>query len=255
MLNIDEKDLESLLGRKKDKIERAKFGGTSEIISAVVFAITLCLSDFSNVTIIPPLYFKIVTWIIALIMLAVGIRMLAQNIKKHYTVKKLYNEIVNLDPNIKLTNYKREDEHPFNIIIIKNNINGGYLQFKSKRWGCWLFPNYHCLDKNFDQKQEADSIIKHLKDNLGITVTADDIDYIGNEIDPKYSVPDEIYKFYNFHYFQVNRVERYSKRKRSFVYNGYKYSWKTLDQLYDNEDIVDKNKGVLDYVRKHCDIN
>lgn len=43
MLNIDEKDLESLLERRKYKIERAKFGGTSEIISAVVFAIILAM--------------------------------------------------------------------------------------------------------------------------------------------------------------------------------------------------------------------
>lgn len=192
-------------------------------------------------------------------MLAVGIRILAKNIKNHYTVKKLHNEIVNLDPNIKLANCKRKDEHPFNIIIIKNNINSGYLQFKSKRWGCWLFPNYHCLDKKFDEDFDEDkeiiSIIKHLKDDLRITVTDDDIDYIGNEINRKPSVPDEIYKSYNFHYFQVNHVKLYPKRKRPFFRNGHKYSWKTLDQLYDDEDIVDKNEGVLDYVRKHCDIS
>ena len=59
MLNINTDELKLLLKDRKNKIERPKYNGMSEIISSISIIITLCLADFSQITLIKPLYFDI----------------------------------------------------------------------------------------------------------------------------------------------------------------------------------------------------
>ena len=62
MLNIDENKLRLLLEQKRKMLEQKKYDGIGEIISSISLMITLVLSDFSQLTIIEPLYFKIIAW-------------------------------------------------------------------------------------------------------------------------------------------------------------------------------------------------
>lgn len=246
MLNIDEDKLKLLLKDQKNKIERPKYNGLSDILSGFSIILTLCFADFSQVTIINPLYFQIGAWILAICILLFGICSFIGSIRNFYSVDSLYSEIADLDPNT---------EHPFNIVLIKSSPESGkYLLFKSTRWSCWLFPNYHCLASAFDIEAEKAHINKCLKRDLNasnnITIT-----YLGNIISNKYSVGDKINKKYNFHFFEISTIEIQSAKKYSFRSNGKKYCWKTLDQMYSSKNIVKKNSDVLDYVRKNCDVN
>ena len=110
MLHINENDLKILLLNRKNKIESPKYNGIGEIISSISIMITLCLADFSQISIINPLYFKLGAWILSLIILIFGVFQFIKSIFCIYSINNLYSEIADLDPNI---------EHPFNIILIK----------------------------------------------------------------------------------------------------------------------------------------
>lgn len=245
MLNIDENQLKLLLEQKRKMLERKKYDGIGEIISSISLMITLILSDFSQLTIIKPLYFKIIAWGISIVILAYGSYKLIRSIKI-YSIDQLYSEIADIDPKI---------EHPFNIIVIRNSRdNGKYLVFRSKRWKCWLFPNYHCLNGNFSKTKELKYINECIKRDLKISEEIE-FKYIGNKISEKYSVGDKVRKKYNFHYFEATNMVIDFNNKRTFRFNGKNYRWMTLDHMYSNKNIVKKNGDVLDYVRRMCDIS
>lgn len=246
MLNIDETQLKLLLEKKRKQLEKPKYDGIGEIISSISLFITLSLADFGNLKLIKPLYFKIIAWGIAIIVLLYGLYKIIKSIAGAYSVYKLYSEIADIDPKI---------EHPFSIIVIRNNSESGkYLLFKSKRWKCWLFPNYHCSNDIFNKAEEVRYIKGCLKRDLDIS-NEFDLKYIGNEISEKYSVGDQMQKKYNFHFFQAVDITINNNNKRPFRYNGKKYCWKTLDQMYSNKNMRRKNKDVLDYIRRMCDIS
>lgn len=246
MLKIEEEQLKLLLEKRKNLLGTPKYNGMGDIISSVSLMVTLLLSDFNNLTVLKPLYFKIGAWIVTLAIFFVGLFKLIRSMRNSYRVEQLYSEIADIDP---------DTEHPFDIIVIKSPLEGGkYLVFKSVRWGCWLFPNYHCLPGTFQPEKERGHIRDAIKRDL-IPSGKFQIKYLGNRISKKYSVGDKVNKKYNFHYFQVETktVILHSKRKRRF--NGKTYSWKTLDEMYRNKNIRKKNEDVLDYVRQTCDIS
>ena len=161
MLNIDENQLKLLLEKKRKMLEQKKYDGIGESISSISLMITLVLSDFSQLTIIKPLYFKIIAWGISIVILTYGIYTFIKSIKI-YSVDQLYSEIADIDPKI---------EHSFNIVVIRDSReNGKYLVFKSKRWNCWLFPNYHCLNAIFSKAKELKYITECIKRDLKICI-------------------------------------------------------------------------------------
>lgn len=245
MLNIEENQLKLLLEHKRKMLERKKYDGIGEIISSVSLMITLTLSDFSKITIIKPLFFSIVAWGISIVILTYGGYTFIKSIKI-YSVDQLYDEIADLDPNIK---------HPFNIVVIRNNQeNGDYLVYKSKRWKCWLFPDYHCLNDNFSEVKELKYINECIKRDLKISEEIE-FKYLGNAPSHKFSVGDKVMKKYHFYYFEATNIAMNFNNKRTFCCNGKKFCWKTLDQMYSDRKIVKNNKDVLDYVRRMCDIS
>ena len=139
MLNIDENQLKLLLEKKRKMLEQKKYDGIGESISSISLMITLVLSDFSQLTIIKPLYFKIIAWGISIVILTYGIYTFIKSIKI-YSVDQLYS-----------------------VVIRDSRENGKYLVFKSKRWNCWLFPNYHCLNAIFSKAKELKYITECIK--------------------------------------------------------------------------------------------
>lgn len=246
MLHIDEDKLKLLLLNKKTRIETPKYSGIGEIISGISIIITLCLSDYSQISIINPLYFKISAWLIAIGILIYGTIMLVKSILNFYSIDKLYSEIADLDPQI---------EKPFNILLIKSNIKSGkYLLFKNERWNCWFFPTYLCSNDLFSLVEEIPYIKNCLKRDLGLSQNLN-IEYIGSHISNKYSFSDKKYKKYHFYYFIIEYINLNINKKYIFNLNGKKYCWKTLDKMYASKNFVKKNKDVLDYVRQKCDIS
>lgn len=246
MLNIDENQLKLLLERNRKVLERPKYDGVGEIVSSLSLLITLALADFSHLTVIKPLYFNIIAWGISFAILVYGIYTFIKSITEIYSIDQLYSEIADIDPDI---------EHPFSIVVIRNSHESGkYLVFKSKRWGCWLFPNYHCLNGVFSKTKELRHIKECIKRDLNISEETD-LKYIGSKKSEKYSIGDKVRKKYNFHYFQAINIVIDFNGKKTFYHNGKKYCWKTMDQMYSDKNIIKKNGDVLDYVRHICDIS
>ena len=245
MLNIDENQLKLFLEQKRKVLERKKYDGIGEIIAAISLMITLALSDFSKLKFIKPGHFKFVTWGIAGAILVYGIYEFVRSLKI-YSIEQLYSELTDLDP---------QKEHPFDIIVLRSSSEDGkYLVFKSKRWKCWLFPNYHCLEGEFSKSKELRYVRECVKRDINIGGELQ-FKYIGNKVSKKYSVGDRVRKKYNFHYFQGIDINVGEKQKGRFRYKGKTYTWKTLDEMYSDKNIVKKNKDVLDYVRHMCDIS
>ncbi|MGN1161818.1 MAG: hypothetical protein ACI4SX_06190, partial [Candidatus Fimenecus sp.] len=119
MLNIDENKLKLLLEKKRKNLERPKYSGKGELISGFSLAITLVLADFSNVTVIKPIYFELVAWIITISIISFGMYSFVKSIICFIPIENLYSEIADIDPST---------EHPFNIVLIMNsNKSGKYL--------------------------------------------------------------------------------------------------------------------------------
>lgn len=246
MIEIDETELKLLLEKRKKFINSSNIVELGEIISGISLLITLLVTDCNEITFMPPLYFEIIVWIITVSILGHGIYQLIASKKYSYSIKNLYDEIVDLDP---------KTEHSFNIIIFRNiHEKGKYLLFFSKRWKCYFFPNYRCQDGKFDENVEIKRIKANIKRDLKITDRMN-IKYIGEKESRKFSYSDKITKKYQFHFFEIDNGILPNNSKSVFKFNGKKYCWKTMDQMYSNKNIVKKNQDVLDYIRSKCDIN
>ena len=161
MLEIDETELKLLLEKRKKFINGSNFAEFGEIISGISLAITLLVTDCSKITFMPSLYFELIVWAITASILGHGIYRLIVSKKHSYSIKNLYDEVVDLDP---------KTEHSFNIVVFRNiHEKGKYLLFYSKRWQCWLFPNYRCQDGKFDENAETKQIKANIKRDLKIT--------------------------------------------------------------------------------------
>ena len=103
----------------------------------------------------------------------------------------MYDEVVDLDP---------KTEHSFNIVVFRNiHEKGKYLLFYSKRWQCWLFPNYRCQDGKFDENAEIKQIKANIKRDLKITDRMN-VKYIGEKESRKFSYSDKVTKKFQFHF-------------------------------------------------------
>lgn len=241
MIKIEKKDLKLFLEERRKKLEIKRFSGIGEIVSGVSLIITLLCSDFNNALGMSAIYFEFSAWLITFVVLFVGVYSLIKGMMNPYTINKLYDEIIELDT---------ENKHIFNIIVLKNsNKEGRYLLFKSKRWGCKLFPNYKALGENYDKTKEQNNICKMLSDDIGVCKESLNIQYRGYMDSEKYSFGDKVNKKYVFHFYFVE-LNGYEKLKnRSFKYNGKKFYWMTIDKMLNNKNIKKKNKDVIDYVR------
>lgn len=110
------------------------------------------------------------------------------------------------------------------------------------------------MDEKVNINKEKESITIRLQRDLDISRNVN-LKYIDSERSNKYSYGDAINNNYRFYYFEVIDTKLECMKKNTFKCNGKKYSWKTLDQMYSDKNIVKKNKDVLDFLRRNFDIN
>lgn len=247
MLTLDEEKLKVLLLNRKSHLERSKLDGVSEIISSISLIVTLALGDFSVISFMDPSLFQLVAWVIAFAILLLGAIQLIRNNWRRFSVENLYNEIADLDPCT---------EHGFCIAIIRNpNRGGNYLLFYSKRWRCWLFPNYSCEPCIIDPEKRKENFEKKVKRDFGIS-EGFSVKYIGDKLSNKFSYGDKVEKKYHFFFYEVSGGFQLKRKMLSRLsQSGKKCCWKTTDQMYSSRAIRKKNSDVIDFVRKKCEIN
>lgn len=242
MIRIEEDRLRSFLLNRKEKIEKNSFSGVGEIISSLSLIITILCSNFKDVLFIKALYLEIVSWIIAIIVLGVGIFIFFSGKLNRYTTEKLYNEVIELDEN-KINAY--------NIVFLKNNqTDGKYLLFYSQRWKCNLFLNYKALNaNNYNTNDEINNVAKMFSNDTGMSCNNSDINYIDKMHSKKFSYGDKVEKQYIFYFYSINIQVPANMQNTKFCCNGNKFCWMTLNDMYKNKNIIKKNQDVLDFIR------
>lgn len=96
---------------------------------------------------------------------------------------------------------------------------GKYLLFYSKRWKCWLFPNYRCQDGKFNENAEIKQIKANIKRDLKITDRMN-VKYIGEKESRKFSYSDKVTKKFQFHFFEIDNGILPNNSESVFKLNG-----------------------------------
>ena len=139
--------------------------------------------------------------------------------------------------------YIGEKYHEFSLVAITNP-EGKFMQIYDERWKCWLFPYFRTVDPN---KENVDNSISEL---LKLDVVSS---YVTYAIHCKYSVSDEVYKRYKHTLYKVSMddIPEYMSSD-SFILNGKTCSWKSLEELENDSNTMDKNDDIIAFVKTRC---
>jgi mRNA-degrading endonuclease toxin of MazEF toxin-antitoxin module len=133
--------------------------------------------------------------------------------------------------------------HEFSLLAITNS-EGKYLQLYDQRWKCWLFPYYRTKEPN------KENIDKHASELLKMDVTTS---YVTRAPHCKYSESDKVYKQYKhtLYRFSLNEVPEYM-RGDVFELENNKYSWKSIEELESDGNVMSKNDDIIAFVKTKC---
>lgn len=246
-IEIENEQLKLYLQQRKKMIELKKFSGIGEIISGISLIITLLCSDFKD-SIIHAQAINIIFFIISLSILGYGIFMLINSLINYFTIEICYRDICELD---------QKSKHRQNIIVMTDNSEKGrYLLVYNLPWKCYLFPSYIGKVSNSEDQE-----ISHFKplflESIGIKNNSIiELKHIGELDSRKINCAEKSYMNYNFHFYRVKvkNLDQVFNKKR-FKYNGQKFIWMTLAEMYKSRNIMKKNRDVVEYVNDHIGIS
>lgn len=241
MINVNENEVKELLNSKKIYIETPKYYGVGEIVSGGSLIITLLSSEFKDISFINSIYFECVIYLISLVILIIGIYKFINSLTSEETVDRIYNEILELDV---------KHIHQVNIVLFKNTLSKGkYLLIKNKEWSCELFPSYNAITDQYDVSKELIYVKQNFSRDFGVHEKFLKLSYLG-DMEPhlKVCAGTNIQYRYLFHFYNVDLSITDKRINQNFKHNGHKYTWKTLDQMIENKNIMRKNRDVVEYV-------
>lgn len=246
-MNIDENSVLDFLRRNKERIEINNTSGYPNIIGAIAFAATTLSSSFEKTTFGEyEVFIKFGLLCVALLQFILGIKERIIS-KRHFKVEELYNRISEC--------VQDNEEHPFNIIIIKNkNGTGRYLLHKKTKWGCFLFPDYKVENNPFNEEKEKSCLIDKLKSDIFDGKDEIEIEKRKDFISNKFSVNDGYPKKYHFYIWIVKENSSSLKSRNSLITkivrkHGHTFKWMTMDEMRNNKVIMERNRDVVDQVR------
>ncbi|MCI6648032.1 MAG: type II toxin-antitoxin system PemK/MazF family toxin [Lachnospiraceae bacterium] len=131
--------------------------------------------------------------------------------------------------------------HNFSLLAVMDS-KGRYLQKHDDRWKCLLFPYYRTVDLN--NKENIDNKASELL-RMPIETT-----YVKQATHCKYSVSDDVYKIYDHKLYKVE-LEKIPDFMNSedFIIDDQKYSWKSIKELEQNPEVMEKNEDVLAFIK------
>ena len=133
--------------------------------------------------------------------------------------------------------------HEFSLIAITNS-DGKYLQVYDEEWKSWLFPYYRTEDPN---KINVD---KHASELLMTDVTTS---YVAHALHCKYSEKDGVYKRYKHTLYHVALDDvPECMCGETFDLGDKRYSWKSIEELESDNNVMEKNDDVIAFVKTKC---
>lgn len=134
--------------------------------------------------------------------------------------------------------------HKHAIIVIKNKKNE-LLQYFDEKWNCLLFPNLKL--SNESQKEQ---IIDYLSKQLNISQNQIQLKLKANKVHEKFSVSAQKNKVYNHFIYEIKIKNLPAEMTANqFEYGGNKYSWHTIENLENDENVKNTNQDILDFVK------
>ena len=233
---IDNRDLELLLEKKK------KFIGNKVTVDTMIAGISFLLSVFtatySDWFGIPGIVFKTVFCFIGILYCAKIVKDIVEMYRDKYNHEMLMNDIRELNL----------IQHNHSLIAIRDTFEkeNRFLVYYDERWDCKLFLNYKTVDQN-----NEDVIIDRISADLDVDKRKVSCNYVTSRVQEKYSVSHQENRIYNHRLYDVT-LSKYSEKmkKDSFVVNGKRYYWMSVTEMEKDENIMEKNREVVDFVKE-----
>lgn len=141
-------------------------------------------------------------------------------------------------------------QHNHSLVAIKNTFNNTsnkFLVYYDERWDCKLFPNY----KTIDTDNEA-ALIDYIAADLDCDKRKINCKYITSRIQSKYSYSHNENRIYNHRLYEIN-ISRFPEqiKHNDFTINGKHYYWMSISDMERDENILKKNKEVVDFIKEN----
>ena len=229
---IKDTDLQHLLQNHKRDIGRSSTEAVADIFSGTTVAVQTFFTG----------YHFIVKWSLmafGIFFAIYGMYSLYKARYKQYSHKQLYKDIVNMN----------QIKHPFSIVAIKDSFNqypNRFLLQYDKRWKCNMFFSFPTLQ---NEEDNVTNIQDKLSGLLKIDPNKIKLEYKTDSIYSKFSVSDQIIKWYDHRIYQGS-IDQFSDflKQEKFQIEGVKYSWMTIDAMKNDPNIQEKNMDVVNLV-------
>lgn len=237
MLCIKSTELKLLLTERKDCIGIPKRESIELLCSGLSLLIVDAIYGFrldGKISVV----FKSILLFISLYFIVMGIINTLKAFRTNYNSGKLYEEIENLSFPVS----------KYSLIAIKDTFNEypkRFLLYYDTRWDCYLFLNYKT-------PEDSNILIQKISNTLEIAIKNISIDYKVAETHTKYSVSNEKIKTYEHKLYQANITEFTNILKQDeFVIAGKQFKWFSIEEMFSDTNIQNKNAGIVDFVNKN----
>ena len=141
-------------------------------------------------------------------------------------------------------------QHNHSLVAIKNTFNNTsnkFLVYYDERQDCKLFSNY----KTIDTDNEA-ALIDYIAADLDCDKRKINCKYITSRIQSKYSYSHNENRIYNHRLYEIN-ISHFPERIKhnDFTINGKHYYWMSISDMERDENILKKNKEVVDFIKEN----
>lgn len=237
-LLIDKLKLKLLLEKKRAYIGN-NLDGLDVLFTAIIYMISLLCSEFKDIFGINRYVIGTLAWGLAFGILFYGIYRLWRSRHCRYNHEILFHEIENLN----------EVLHRFSIVAVKDSFNpypNRFLLHYDEVWKCWFFFSFHT-----SEYQNEENIKQRLSNQLKIDPRYISIQYISDRVQPKYSERDRVNKVYQHSLYQ-GIVAQFpdSLKQDEFELDGVRYRWWTIEEMEQDENIQEKNRDVVAFVKE-----
>lgn len=241
MVTVKKDELKAWLRSKKQDVELPKFSGVGEMISAISLWFTLCTSHFEDIPVVRSHYFQSAMYLVAAAVFVIGAYNMYSGFRSRKVIENIYEGILELEAG---------RVHTVNIVLFKNAPEQGkYLLVKNRAWRCELFHSYNAMPGPYDQEKERERVRECFARDIGIAPKYLKLSYRGfmpehSKLCAGANVP---YR-YLFYFYHVELTTADIRLGKSFRYNGNAYVWRSLNQMFSDQNIMKKNGDVVDFV-------
>ena len=237
-LLINKKDLALLLEQKRDYIGNRVAVDT--VIAGISFLLSAFTASYNDIFFASSITLKYLFCFISVLYMLKIARDLIEMHSDSYNHTKLMKDIEDLDM----------IQHKHSLIVIKRNENqkaSKFLLYYDEKWDCKLFLNCKTADRNNEQ-----NIISRIAEDFNIDARTINCHYVVSRVQEKYSVSHNEDRVYQHRLYEVS-FEKMPELvlKEDFVLNNRHYYWMSIEDMEKDENIIQKNLEVVDFVKEN----